>query len=168
MIRNAFAMLPSAWVRPPRLGIKPEPGFVPLEDTEGILVKGGLKMLQWRQHKGAATAALLIPFALAVISNRSQRRNGLRQDNTVAATYEQIQTMVPLSRKLIADGLQLLLMVEAIDAARDGRRNVYTLRGIERNGGWCALPQSHLHNAHSHLHRSCSSIRSAALSRCMR
>lgn len=60
---------------------------------------------------------------------------------------------MPLSRKLIADGLELLVAVKAIERIRDGRRNVFTLNGIERNGNWCALPQSHLQNHRADLHR---------------
>ncbi|MBY0241202.1 MAG: hypothetical protein K2X55_17990 [Burkholderiaceae bacterium] len=160
MSAGAFALMPSAWVRRPRFteptdGTVP-PGFVPVDLDglgEGLLAKGGLIMLQWRQHKGAATAALLLLFALAVIANQAQRHHGLRQNNQVAATYEQLQAMVPLSRKLIADGLQLLLMVEAIGFTRDGRRNLYTLNGIEHNGSWCMLPQSHLLQRQQHLAR---------------
>ena len=131
-------------------------GFVEVDgDPEpyALYAKGGLAMLQWRQHKGASTAALLLLFALSIISNRAQRRDGLRKDEMIAATYEQIQAMVPLSRKLIADGLQLLQMVGAIRPVREGRRNLYALIGINEGGKWCQLPQQHLHNTHSYLHR---------------
>ncbi len=155
MIRMPFAMLPSSWVRKTRTEAAPGPGLVPAVDADGneVFTKGGLLMLQWRQHKGAATAALLILFALAIISNRAQRKNGLRQDNTVAATYPEIQAMVPLSRKMVNHGLQLLVMLEAIDQHRVGRACTYTLRGIDQSGHWCALPQAHLHNRQAHLYR---------------
>lgn len=173
MKRPAYAKIPSFWVRPPKLvahavdtmvlspslGLVPtdaKPGFVEVDgDPEqyALFAKGGLAMLQWRQHKGASTAALLLLFALSVISNRAQRRDGLRKDEMIAATYEQIQEMVPLSRKLIADGLQLLQMVGAIRPVREGRRNLYALVGINEAGKWCQLPQQHLHNTHSYLHR---------------
>jgi hypothetical protein len=148
-------MLPSGWVRKAWLEGAPGPGLVPAVDAAGneVFAKGGLLMLQWRQHKGAATAALLILFALSIISNRAQRKNGLRQDNTVAATYEEIQAMVPLSRKMVNHGVQLLVMLKAVDQHRVGRACKYTLRGIEQNGHWCALPQAHLHNRQAHLQR---------------
>jgi hypothetical protein len=161
MSRPAFAMLPSAWVKAPRL-LVPLPGAaapedaVHLDDSEhgdGTFTRNGLAMLQRRTHGSSATAALLLLFALAVISNRAQRTEGRREDNRVAATYEQIQAMVALSRKLINEGLQLLVMVGAIGIARDGRRSLYTLHGIERAGGYCLLPQHHLLNGHGYLHR---------------
>jgi len=173
MKRPAYAKIPSFWVRPPKLAayavdamvLTPSLGLAPVGIPEGFVevdgdpepyalyAKGGLAMLQWRQHKGASTAALLLLFALAIISNRAQRRDGLRKDEMIAATYEQIQAMVPLSRKLIADGLQLLQMVGAIRPVREGRRNLYALIGINEGGKWCQLPQQHLHNTHSYLHR---------------
>lgn len=162
MSRPAFAMLPSAWVKAPRLvvampgGAPPPPDAVLLDDSDygdGTAAKNGLAMLQRRAHGSGATAALLLLFALAVISNRAQRTEGKREDNRVAATYEQIQAMVALSRKLINEGLQLLVMVGAIGITRDGRRSLYTLHGIERNGGYCLLPQHHLQNGHTYLHR---------------
>lgn len=162
MSRLAFAMLPSAWVKAPRLLVAlpgaeaPPAGAVQLDDSdygEGTFAKNGLAMLQWRAHGSASTAALLLLFALAVISNRAQRTGVRREDNRVAATYEQIQAMVALSRKLINEGLQLLVMVDAIGIIRDGRRNLYALHGIERSGGYCLLPQHHLQNRHDHLHR---------------
>lgn len=155
MKRPAFAMLPSAWVKRPKLETTPGPGRVAIEENGTIVAygHGGLYVLQWRQHKGASTASLLILFALAVISNRAQRQEGRREDNLVAATYEQIQAMVPLSRKLICDGLQLLEATGAITSARDGRRNLYALVGIDQGGKWCQLPQQHLQNMQSHLMR---------------
>jgi hypothetical protein len=171
MKRPAYAKIPSSWVRPPKMMMQmgeltpspiilttpPPPDFVAVDESPGansvLYAKGGLAMLQWRQHKGAATAALLLLFALSVISNRAQRRDGLRKDEMIGATYEQIQAMIPLSRKLIADGLQLLQMVGAIRPVRDGRRNLYALVGINEAGKWCQLPQQHLHNTHSYLHR---------------
>lgn len=160
MSAGAFAIMPSAWVRQPRFAATTDgplqSGHVPVEADdmgEERLAKGGLIMLQWQQHKGASTAALLLLFALAVISNQAQRDHGLRRNNLVAATYPQLQALVPMSRKLIADGLQLLVMLGAIGMTREGRRTLFTLNGIDRNGGWCMLPQSHLQQRHSHLLR---------------
>jgi hypothetical protein len=165
MSRPAFAMLPSAWVKAPRLSVitpgqtTPPAKAVELENSDygaGTFATHGLAMLQRRAHGSGATAALLVLFALAVISNRAQRTLGKRQDNQVAATYEQIQAMVALSRKLISEALQLLVMVDAIAITRDtqdSRRNLYALKGIERSGGYCMLPQHHLQNGHSHLQR---------------
>lgn len=160
MSAGAFAIMPSGWVRQSGIikatdGTLP-PGFVPVDIEglgEGLLAKGRLTMLQWPQHKGANTAALLLLFALAVISNQAQREHGLRQNNLVAATYPQLQAQVPISRKLIADGLQLLVMLGAIGMVRDGRRTLFTLNGIDRNGAWCMLPQSHLQQRKDHLAR---------------
>lgn len=156
MSAPAFAKLPSEWVR--RELLSPQPlGTSKLvkgrDATEPVLLKRNMGRLEWRQHKSGATAALLILFALSIISNRAQRRDGLRRDEKVTATYEHIQEMVPLSRKLIADGIQLLVMVEAISVDRDGRKNVYTLSGIETPGNWCQLPQQHIQNGCRHLQR---------------
>lgn len=158
---GSFAKMPSTWARKKA---RPVPANEAPEVFAGrpvdfdshapqALVYEGLNMLRWRQYKSHATAALLILFALAIISNKAQRQNGLRVDDRVAATYEQIQEVVPLSRKLIAAGLQLLRDVGAIATAVQGNRCVHTLCGIENNGHWCALPQAHLLNGFKHLHR---------------
>lgn len=95
----------------------------------------------------------MILFAPAVISNKAQREAGLRQDEMIASTYPEIHAMVPLSRQLIADGLELLVMVKAIGRVRDRRRNIFTLNGIDQNGHGCALPQLHQQGQQTHLKR---------------
>ncbi len=157
----AFAKMPSTWAKqkarlvPTNEGAEVFAGRPVdfLDDPHHVLRYDGLSMFQWRSHKSHATAALLILFALAIISNKAQRQNGLRVNEQVAATYEEIQEVVPLSRKLIAAGLKLLRLSGAITTHEHGNRSVHTLHGIETNGHWCALPQSHLLNGFKHLHR---------------
>lgn len=162
MSRMAFAMVPSAWAkRKPALFTEHEAareagrGLIVEEvaESEDKLVYQGLSHFSWRREKGAATAAILILFALTIISNKAQRRAGLRSNNLVAATYEDIQRVAPLSRKLIARGLQLLRAVEAIRIERAGNASVYALQGIDQPGKWCKLPQQYLCNSFPHMHQ---------------
>ncbi|MBC3876646.1 hypothetical protein H8K38_02370 [Undibacterium sp. FT79W] len=163
MSRLAFAKLPSAWAksRPEWVyaddGEQAPAGYieVPTAFHEGrrAFAKGSMAQLQWRYCKGGGTAALLILFALAIISNRRQKQDGLRENETVLATYEDIQDLLPISRALLAKGLRHLLDLGAITVTRTGRNSLYTLTGIEVNGKWCMLPQQHLFNKHSYLQR---------------
>ncbi len=163
MSRPAFAKLPSAWARTrPEWAYAdadepPPAGYIEVstayQDGRRAFAKGNMAQLQWRQCKGGGTAALLILFALAVISNRRQRHDGLRENESVMATYENIQDLVPISRALLVKGLLHLQNLGAITVARVGRNNLYTLTGIEANGKWCKLPQQHLFNKHSYLQR---------------
>jgi hypothetical protein len=133
MSRLAFAMLPSAWAkRKPAMHMHAETARVAAlglrieeADTSTALAFHGLSQLSWRHEKSSATAAILVLFALTIISNRAQRKAGLRSNNLVGATYEDIQEVAPLSRKLIARGLQLLRAVEAIGVERVGNANLY-------------------------------------------
>ncbi len=135
----AYAKLPSAWVR--KGDAEQEPPY------------GGLSKLPWQRNKSYATAALLILFALAILSNKAQRKDGLRKDDQVKATYEEIQEVTNLSRKLISGGLKLLKEIGVISEADDGARSVYRLHGIDEGGKWCQLPQGHLLNNVKHMQR---------------
>jgi hypothetical protein len=158
----AFAMIPSAWAkRKPTMFTAHDAareagrGLI-VQDVEGSLDKlvyQGLSHFSWRREKSAATAAILILFALTIISNKAQRRAGIRSNNLVAATYESIQQVAPLSRKLIARGLQLLREVEAIRIERAGNASVYALVGIDQPGKWCMLPQQYLCNSFPYMHQ---------------
>lgn len=158
---SAWAKLPAAWARrKPRQAPIGEGGVVfagvpvdIVEEGKTVLIYEGLSLLQWRRHKSHATAALLVLFALAIISNKAQRRDGLRKGDRVKASYEDIQEVVPLSRKLIAKGLELLRVAGAIASVRDGNGNAHALLGIDKDGAWCALPQQHLLNTFKHVHR---------------
>lgn len=77
--------------------------FLPTEDShfkhpsgEGFLPD--LSYLRWRQHKGGATAALMMLFALAIKSNLDQKTQERRTGNQVVATYEHIMALTNLSR----------------------------------------------------------------------
>lgn len=156
MSRPAYAKLPSAWARrkPTRIEQVPIPTTEPERGAHAYLpVEEGLTMLKWRAHKSHASAALLVLFALSIISNKAQRKDGLRKTDLVQATYEEIQAVAPLSRKLVCEGLKLLHTVGAISSERYGNRSIYHLLGIDEGGQWCELPQQHLLNSFSFMHR---------------
>lgn len=154
MSRKAWAMCPSKWVKvrkapPPDIAIEgpPNPDLSPEEVTEHLAdnTSGpGLHHLVWQQHKGAATAALLLLFALAILSNQAQRELGRRTDNRAMATYDELMAMANVSRAYVSKGLTLLEQMGAIKRAREGNRSVYELVGIGTPGQYCALPQEHL------------------------
>lgn len=113
----------------------------------------GLSHLRWRQHKGGATAAIMVLFALAIKSNLVQKKDGLRVNNQVVATYEDIMALTNLSRGPIAKGLELLRELGAITTKKNGNGCVYTLEGIDVGGGYCELPQDYLLNGQTVMRR---------------
>ena len=105
-----------------------EEGAVAHPSGDGVLP--GLSHLRWRQHKGSATALMLL-FALAIKSNLDQKTNGRRTGNQVVATYEHLMALTNLSCGPVAAGLELLRELGAITTEKSGNGCVYTLLGIE-------------------------------------
>jgi DNA-binding transcriptional ArsR family regulator len=161
----AWAKCPSAWAQIKNravidLDAVPDKAdsYLPAEDSthphpSGTGFLPGLSHLRWREHKGAGTAAIMLLFALAIRSNLNQREFGLRQNNLVSATYDELQELTLLSREMVAKGLSLLRELGAITSKRAGNRCEYELIGIETNGKWCKLPQDHLMEGRSVLRR---------------
>jgi len=153
---RAWAKCPSTWARVKnRAGgeldsvLDTENAYLPAPDSqvphpsgEGFLP--GLSHLRWRQHKGGATAALMVLFALAIKSNLDQKTLGLRTGTQVVATYEDLMVLTNLSRGPIAKGLELLRELGAITTVKSGNGCIYTLQGIDKPGHYCELPQGHL------------------------
>lgn len=153
---QAWAKCPSKWARvrnrsrgDPEAPRDDSDAFLPAEDSqfkhpsgEGFLP--GLSYLRWRQHKGGATAALMVLFTLVIKSNLDQKTQGRRTGNQVVATYEHIMALTNLSRGPISKGLQLLRELGAITTIKDGNGCIYTLQGIDIPGDYCELPQGHL------------------------
>lgn len=132
-----WAKLPSKWV----IAV-PQPS----DDTTNLehIPNVGLRALSWREHRSSGTASLMVLFALAVISNLRQRDGVLRADSRVKASYSDIQDITGLSRMMISKALKLLESTGAIGREIVGNSGVYELKGIDRNGEWCALPQGHI------------------------
>lgn len=153
---QAWAKCPSLWARIKNrsggdLDARQDDGsaYLPAaEETiahpsgDGILP--GLSHLRWRQHKGGATAAIMVLFALAIKSNLDQKTHGRRTGNQVVATYEHLMAFTNLSRGPIAKALELLRELGAITTAKNGNGCIYSLQGIDIPGGYCELPQGHL------------------------
>ncbi len=147
----AWAKLPSAWVR---IQDSEEDISESGELMEGLGESGnGLRGITWKTHGSSGTAALIILLGLAIISNQSQRKGKLREGNLVLATYTDLENMTGLSRAMISKGLRLLEEVNAIKSERIGNASAYALLGIERDGGYCAAPQSHLLDGADYLKR---------------
>lgn len=171
MSREAWAKCPSRWARVKNSTVAkdnsegddddvmdddvqylPSPnGAAPHPSGSGLLP--GLSYLRWSEHKGGATAAIILLFALTILSNLAQKGKGLREDNKIAVTYDELAIMTELSRALISRGLKLLQDLGAITSTREGNRCSYELLGIEKNGDWCAVPQGHLLADTDHLFR---------------
>lgn len=71
---------------------------VPDPNGEGILP--GLSYLRWGQHKGSGTVAIMLLFALVIRSNLDQKISGIRKNNRVVATYDQLEELTLLSREM--------------------------------------------------------------------
>lgn len=151
-MNRAWAKCPSLWARV-KNSVESEQDFttpysqtneakIPHPSGEGFLP--GLSYLRWRLHKGSATAAIMLLFALAIKSNLDQKKDGLRSGIKVVATYEQLMEYTNLSRGLIAKGLKLLRELGAITTVKDGNGCAYSLQGIDTPGQYCQLPQGYL------------------------
>lgn len=152
---RAWAKCPSLWARVKNRSEGELDGFdddsvylpaqeakIPHPSGEGDLP--GLSYLRWRLHKGGATAALMVLFALAIKSNLDQKTHGRRSGIQVVATYEDLMALTNLSRGPIAKGLKLLRELGAITTVKDGNGCIYSLEGIDTPGDYCELPQGHL------------------------
>ncbi|MGF7001264.1 hypothetical protein [Paraburkholderia sp. GAS32] len=120
-----WARFPSAWVRFP----KPCP----------------LNILSWREHRTQGTAALVLLVALAIKLNLSHRKVPLEQQTeSVAVTYDELQTMTGFARATISKALMLLQSMGAIKIHKVGRASVYELTEVSVNGRYCQVPQAFL------------------------
>lgn len=149
-----WAKCPSKWVMVKNRtggnleGPEASDSHLPAPDTlphpSGVGALPGLSYLRWGTHKGSGTAAIMLLFALTILSNRGQMKTGLRTSNWVIASYDELEESTLLSREMIAKGLKLLRELGAITSRREGNRCAYELQGIDTDGSWCALPQAHL------------------------
>lgn len=136
----AWAKIPSTWARVKIPSATLDSNDVLDEDSFTQLP--GLSAIRWKTHGSAGTAAIMVLIALAIISNQRQREDGIRKDNKVQITYNDIANMTGFSRAIISKALRILRDVSAISVTREGKKCVYTLLGIESDGKWCALPQA--------------------------
>lgn len=151
----AWAKCPSAWARIKNRseGDLDQDGaadvYLPARENliahpNGVDYLPGLSHLRWRQHKGGATAAIMLLFALAIKSNLDQKTNGLRTGTQVIATYDDLMALTNLSRGPISKGLKLLRELGAITVVKNGNGCIYSLVGIDTAGQYCELPQGYL------------------------
>ncbi len=108
-----------------------------------------LKGLEWRGHRNAAVAALVILMLLAIRLNQSRRGRELVDagEAEVAVTWDDMRAQTGFARATIGKGIALLEATGAISVRKSGRVNLYTLKGVGEKGGWCQLPQAYLLNA---------------------
>lgn len=155
-MNRAWAKCPSLWAR---IRTPSDTDFDVLDDDDGAYLPAkdetiahpggegdlpGLSYLRWREHKGGATAAIMVLFALAIKSNLDQKTLGRRSGIQVIATYEDLMTLTNLSRGPIAKGLKLLRELGAITTVKNGNGCIHSLVGIDTPGKYCELPQGYL------------------------
>ena len=103
----------------------------------------GLKNFVWGRQKGDATAALVVLIALAIKRNMRGLAGPIPgNDQTVVATYDQLQALTGISRAKLAAALRLLHGQGLIE--KDEVQSVYRLPGVSVAGGWVMLPQDKL------------------------
>lgn len=137
--------MPTGWLMPK---MREAEGFVGA--VHGPQPHYPLTELTWQRHKGTAIAALLVLMALSIRLNQS--RKGLTPESKavpvcdVAVSIDDLRDMTGLARVTVSKALMLLEGLEAIGRQLVGRKNVYTLRGVEANstGTWSMLPQGRL------------------------
>ncbi len=120
-----WANFPSVWVRYP----KPCP----------------LTTLSWRDHRSQGTAALVLLIALSIRLNQSHRKVPPKeQTESVAVTYDDLQSLTGFPRPTIAKALMLLESMGAIKIHKKGRASVYELPEVKVPGRYCQVPQGYL------------------------
>lgn len=149
MNMNAWAKCPSAWAR-----VKKE-DVVTGTLTGGVPQPPGLSMITWRTHGTTGTAALMVLLALAIAANLAkkglEKSEEVRADNMILATYTELENLTGLSRIMISRALRLLEELQAISTVKVGNACAYTLRGLEKNGDWCSVPQGRLMDGTDYL-----------------
>lgn len=161
---QAWAKIPSQWAKVKNRANLDAPtndgmDYLPSEGGDAVLHPSGegflpgLSYLRWGVHKGSGTAAIMLLFALAILSNLGQVKRGRRTDNWIVASYDELESITLLSREMVAKGLKLLRELGAITSRREGNRCAYELVGIDTDGAWCALPQDQLMQGSETLRR---------------
>ncbi len=141
----SWAKMPSGWMLPK---MREEDGFV--GQALGPKPHYPLTELFWQRHKGTAIAAVLVLMALSIRLNQSRQGVVLEKNAApvceVAVSLDELRDMTGLARATISNALMLLEGLEAISRKLVGRKNVYTLLGVESNehGTWSKLPQGAL------------------------
>lgn len=137
--------MPTGWMKPKMLEAD---GFVGA--VLGPKPHYPLTELSWQRHKGTAIAALLVLMALSIRLNQSRKdmtpESNVQPSCAVAVSIDNLRDMTGLARITVSNALMLLEGLEAISRRLVGRKNVYTLRGVESNtaGTWSMLPQGRL------------------------
>ena len=137
-----WAKMPSGWMKP-----KMQEGLGFVEAALGPKPHYPLTELSWQRHKGTAIAALLVLMALSIRLNQSHKEVAFEPNapplRNVAVSIDDLRDMTGLARITISNALMLLEGLEAVSRQLVGRKNVYTLLGVESNkdGTWSKLPQ---------------------------
>lgn len=131
---GAWAKFPSRWLN---LTINEEDAVRPM------------KTMEWRGHRNAAVAALIILMLLAIRLNQSRRGKELSDagEAEVAVTWDDMRASTGFAKATIGKGISLLESLKAISVRKVGRINIYKIHGVDEKGGWCQLPQSALLDA---------------------
>lgn len=130
------------WSQFPSNWMKPAPGGA------GDNQIHPLAELQWSRHKGSAIAAILVLMALSIRLNQANRKVAFVPDavrpTKVGVTFDDLRDMTGLAKATISTAIGLLQGFSAIDIHQEGRANLYELKGLDVDGGWCKLPQGWL------------------------
>lgn len=110
--------------------------------------EGLLKQLDWNNNelgRGAAKlAALKIYLTIVTLGAVVESENTRKY--VAKLTYNRISCAAKLSRKLISEGLSVLIKLKLIDVEEEGRSRLYSLSGFEI-GNWCKIPIGALWNS---------------------
>lgn len=116
--------------------------------TTWIIQDKTLNALSWQKYKSDATVALLILMALVIKRNIdnmgiSTEERAKASPDVVGITYDQIQTLVCISRSKVSKGLALLMQLKIIERSIVNR-SFYKISGLGEAGQWAKLPQRRL------------------------
>lgn len=104
----------------------------------------------WKKGEGAAAISALIIWITFVTHSEEVKMRGIDLLK-IDLTYDEIHHITSLSRKLVADGVSMLVDLALIVKEKRGTSNVYYIGGLEP-GKWVMLPARALYDASGTIH----------------
>lgn len=115
------------------------------------LREGELKKFGW-SHKAAirgSTAIASLQLYIAMLTQQHEVWKGDELQLVCEETYNRLGEITGLSRALVAEGVEGLVVTQRIQVEKEGRNNRYIFPDFQPGGHWCKLPARALYNARS-------------------
>lgn len=113
--------------------------------------EGELKTFGW-SHKSTVRGSTAIASLQLYIAMLTQQQEVWKDDQlqlVCEETYNRLGEITGLSRALVAEGVEGLVLAERIQVEKEGRNNRYIFPDFQPGGHWCKLPARALYNTRS-------------------